>query len=136
MIEIVPQLTIRAARAMAAAAFAEADCLGCKVVVAVLDAGGHILLIERGAGAPAAPIEIARRKAETAVFFRMPSGLLAKAAEANLALATLPNVLPFDGGIPVVVDGHIAGAIGVSGAMPQEDLACAEKGVAALGLMG
>ncbi|MBB4615027.1 uncharacterized protein GlcG (DUF336 family) [Novosphingobium taihuense] len=119
---------------MAEAALNEADRLGCSVVVAVLDAGGHILLVQRGAGAPPASIEVARRKAETAVMFRMATSHLAHAAKENPTLASIPQMLPFEGGIPVIIDGHVAGAIGVSGALQHEDLACAEIGVAALGL--
>lgn len=132
MIETVPQLTIAAARAIAGAAFSEAERQSCPIVVVVLDAGSEILLVERGSGAPVSSIEIARRKAECAIGFGMPTEILASVSASNPALANLPRMLPFEGGIPVIVDGRIAGAIGVSGASQEQDLACARAGIAAV----
>ncbi|KTR83656.1 hypothetical protein NS277_08230 [Novosphingobium barchaimii] len=132
MIETVPQLTIAAARAIAGAAFSEAERQSCAIVVVVLDAGSEILLVERGSGALVSSIEIARRKAECAVGFGMPTEILASVSASNPALANLPRMLPFEGGIPVIIDGRIAGAIGVSGASQEQDLACAKAGIAAV----
>lgn len=129
-----PQLTLEAARAMSSAAFAEAERLQCTIVVAVLDAGGQVLLIERGQGAPIASIEVARRKAESAAFFGMPTAVLEKAAATSPAVAQLPHALPFGGGMPVRIGEQIAGAIGVSGGLLDQDLACAEAALAVLDL--
>lgn len=95
MIETVPQLNLRAARAMAQAAFANAMALNCAIVVVILDAGGQILLVERGPLAPIASVEIARRKAESAVFFGVSTEQMAKASRDMPALASLPHMLPF-----------------------------------------
>jgi uncharacterized protein GlcG (DUF336 family) len=131
-IETVPQLTLEAARSVSRAVFEEAEQQGCAVVVAVLDAGGQILLVERGMGAPTSSIEIAKRKAECAASFGAATDLFAAACKTMPAIAALPHMLPFEGGVPVIVDGRIAGAIGVSGASREQDLACVQAGLAAI----
>lgn len=127
-----PQLTLAAARVLAAGAFAEAERQGCAIIVAVVDGGGHLLLLERGQGAMLGSLEVARRKAECAVYFGLSTELLAGAAQANPALAQLPHMLAFAGGLPVLADGEMVGGLGVSGAQPDQDLACAHAALAAL----
>lgn len=136
MIEWVPQISLATARTMAAAAAGKAEELGCAVVIAIVDAGGNLLLLEREAGAPVASVDIAQQKARCAVFFGFPTAHMEDAAKTSAGLASLPHMLPFGGGVPLRVDGRIAGAIGVSGAQAVEDAACAEAGIAAFAQAG
>jgi uncharacterized protein GlcG (DUF336 family) len=76
---------------------------------------------------------VAQDKARTAVRFKRPSKLFEEAlVGGRLAVLGLPGVTPLEGGIPLVVDGKIIGAIGVSGVTSQQDGVCAQAGVDAL----
>lgn len=132
MIEHVPQLTVAAARAMADAALAQAARDGCAVVVAVVDAGGHLLLLERGPGAAVSSVEVAHRKARSAALYGFPTEVAEQAVQSMPSMLTLPDMLPFAGGLPVRHDGRIAGAVGVSGGTAAQDIACAEAALATL----
>ncbi|MDF8334582.1 GlcG/HbpS family heme-binding protein [Novosphingobium cyanobacteriorum] len=132
MIETAIHLSTAAARTMVNAAMACAQDHGCLVVVAVVDAGGHLLLLERGTGAPLASIDVAREKARTAALYGFPTFVMEQAARSVPTMAALPNMLPFGGGIPTRSDGRITGAIGVSGGTTEQDIACAEAAIAAL----
>jgi len=126
-------LTLEAARKIAAAAEAEARKNNWNVVIAVVDEGGYLVYLERMDGVQLASIEIAQRKARSAALFRRPT----KAFEDQLvggrqAILALPGAMPFEGGLPIVVDGEVIGAIGVSGVTSQQDGQIAKAGVDAL----
>jgi glc operon protein GlcG len=126
-------LTLEAARKIAAAAEAEARKNNWNVVIAIVDEGGYLVYLERMDGAQLASIEIAQRKARSAALFRRPT----KAFEDQLvggrqAILALPGAMPFEGGLPIIVDGEVIGAIGVSGVTSQQDGQIAKAGVDAL----
>ncbi len=126
-------LTLEAARKVAAAAEAEARRNNWNVVIAVVDAAGYLVYLERMDGVQLASIEIAIRKARSAALFRRPT----KAFEEQLvggrqAVLALPGAMPFEGGLPIVADGQVIGAIGVSGVTSQQDGQIAKAGVDAL----
>jgi glc operon protein GlcG len=80
-------------------------------------------------------IVLAQRKAETAVLFRKPTRLLQESLEGEqvqLKTLAMPNALPMEGGIPLVVEGKIVGGIGVSGARSAQDAQVARAGLAVL----
>lgn len=126
-------LTLEAARRIAAAAEAEARKNNWNVVIAIVDEGGYPVYLARMDGVQLASIEIALRKARSAALFRRPT----KAFEDQLAggrqaVLALPGAAPFEGGLPIVVDGEVIGAIGVSGVASQQDGQIARAGVDAL----
>ncbi len=126
-------LTLRAAKQIVAAAEAEARRRGATVVIAVVDDGGHLLLLERLDKTQVASSDVAIAKARTASIFRRPSKVFEdQVREGRVAAVTLPGATPLQGGLPLVVDGEVIGAIGVSGNSPQEDEDIAAIGVAAL----
>lgn len=110
-----PVITLEIAKEMAQAA--EKAALGnhWAMVIAVLDDGANLLCLERMDSAPIGSLEVAQKKARSSVIFKAPTKDFADAlAKGTTALLKL-DILPFEGGIPLVIDGKIVGAIGVSG---------------------
>jgi glc operon protein GlcG len=127
-------LTLGAARRIAAAAENEANKRGATVVIAVVDEGGHLLLLERLDDTQVASVEVGIAKARTAAIFRRPSKEFEdQIRNGRVAALALTGATPLQGGIPIKVDGKVVGAIGVSGNTPQEDEDIAKVGAAAIG---
>jgi uncharacterized protein GlcG (DUF336 family) len=126
-------LTLAACRAAMQAALDEAQRNGLAVTVAILDAGGQLLNLSRMDGIHAGTVEVAIAKARCAVQFKRPTKVFAEAyAGGATALTALPGMLPYEGGVPIILDGHIVGAVGASGASPEQDGAIATAGVNAI----
>jgi glc operon protein GlcG len=124
-------LTLKAAKAIAAAAEAEANKRGSTVVIAVVDDGGHLLFLERLDNTQVASVDVGIGKARTAAIFRRPSkDFEDQIKNGRTASLVLPGATPLQGGIPIFVDGKVIGAIGVSGNTPQEDEDIAKAGAA------
>ena len=128
-------LTLDAASRMATAAQAEAVKNSWLVAVAVVDDGGNLLLFHRMDNAKLVAIDIAIRKAKTAVFFQGDTKALEQEVTKGGRTSLLPiaDFMPLEGGLPITVDGRIIGAIGVSGMAGDQDAQCAKAGLAALG---
>ena len=123
-------LTLSAAKDVAAAAEAHAKKNGWNVVIAILDDGGKLLYLERMDGAQTGSIEVAIKKAESAVAYRRPTKVFGNAvSNGATALLALPGALPFEGGIPLKAGDDLVGAIGVSGVTAQQDGMIAQAGV-------
>ena len=122
-------LTLDAARKIAAAAEAEAMKNSWNVVIAVVDDGGHLIYLQRMDQTQIGSVEVATEKARTAVRFKRPSKALedAVAGGRNVVLR-LPGATPVEGGLPLISDGAIVGAIGVSGVTSQQDGQIAKAG--------
>jgi uncharacterized protein GlcG (DUF336 family) len=129
-----PSITHQSAQEMIAAAVARARELSIAVVVAVLDESGLLKAVCRMDGAPVVPIGAAQDKAFTALL-GLPSGELFEAIRGDPSmLAALPNsprMALIAGGVPIQIDGHLVGAIGVGGGSTAQDLDCARAGLAA-----
>jgi uncharacterized protein GlcG (DUF336 family)/mannose-6-phosphate isomerase-like protein (cupin superfamily) len=127
-----PVLTLEAAKRVGAAAEAEAVKRGATVVIVVVDDGGHVLFLERLNDTQVASVEVGIGKARTAAIFRRPSKVFEdQIRDGRVAALALPGATPLQGGIPLELDGHVVGAIGVSGNTPQEDEDIAKAGAAA-----
>ena len=125
-------LTLSAAKRIAAAAEAEAMKRGATVVIAVVDDGGHLLVLHRLDDTQVASVDVGIGKARTAAIFRRPSKVFEdQIREGRVAALALPGATPLQGGIPINVNGKVIGAIGVSGNTPQEDEDIAKSGAAA-----
>jgi len=108
------------------AGVAAAQALKAVVTIAVADAGGHLVGLLRMDGVHTATVEVAIAKARSAAAFRRPTRLFAEQlAAGNLSLLTIPGCVPLQGGLAIMVDGALIGAIGVSGAAPEVDEAIA-----------
>jgi glc operon protein GlcG len=127
-------LTLAAARKMVAAAEAEAERHHLAGVVAVVDDGGWPILIERmDHAAYAASVELAPGKARTAALFKKPSEALENAIDyGRIGAVTARGFIEMKGGLPIVVNGEVIGAIGASFDTPEHDVEIAQAGVAAL----
>lgn len=129
-------ITLRLAKQVAQAAEEEAARQGWPMVIAIVDSAGHLVLQQRLDQAQFGSIEVARQKAETAVRFRRSTKVFEDALAQggiHLRLLGMTNLTPLDGGIPLVVDGRIVGAIGVSGMQSTQDAQVAQAGAGALG---
>jgi glc operon protein GlcG len=123
-------------KAMAAAAEAEAQRNGWAVSIAIVDAGGHLLWLQRLDGAAPISAQIAPAKANTAAVGRRESRVYEEIINggrtAFLSAPGLQGLL--EGGVPVLKDGQCIGAVGVSGVKSSEDAQVARAAIAALGL--
>ena len=128
-------VSLDTARACAKAAIATAAKNNWFMVVTVVDTGGHIVLTERMDNTQFGSVEPARQKAYTAAAFRRSTkvfeDMIAQGGSA-LRLLKLPDALPIEGGLPLVKDGKIIGAVGTSGGSAQQDGVAAQGCVDAL----
>lgn len=126
-------LSLADAKVCAAAASAKAVAEGWTVVVAILDAGGHLIYLERADGTQLGSVVVAQEKAKTALMFKRPSKVFEDAVlNGKPNMAHLPGATPVEGGLPIVIDGQVVGAIGISGVMSSQDGQVALAGVKAL----
>lgn len=129
-------LTLEDVRAVASAAEAEASRNGWAVTLAVVDAGGHLLWLQRLDGAAPISAEIAPAKARTAAMGRRETkvyeDMINQGRTSFLSAPVIKGML--EGGVPILVDGHCVGAVGVSGVKSSEDAQIAKAGIAALQL--
>jgi len=128
-------LTLEGAKKVIGAAVAEAKMLNAPGgAIAVVDEGGNLMAVERLDGTFAAGANISIGKARTAVLFKRPTKFFEDVInKGRTAMTTLNDFTPLQGGIPILVDGQIIGAVGVSGAASaQQDEELATAGANAL----
>jgi glc operon protein GlcG len=100
------------------------------VVIAIVDAGGHLVTLRRSDGVQTASIDIAIQKARTAAFYKRSTKIFQDRLSAGEnAILSLPDMMPFEGGLPIVKNGIIIGAIGVSGVTAEQDGIIAQAGL-------
>jgi len=133
-----PILGLATAQRVVKAAAALARANGGTGAIAVVDDGGHLLLLERLDGTFAAAARIATGKAHTAAMFRKPTRVFEKLVlDGRTTMVALEDFTPLRGGVPLAVDGYVVGAIGVSGAASADwDDTIAEAGRAAMEVAG
>jgi glc operon protein GlcG len=130
-----PAVKLEQAKKVLAAAEAEARDNNWNVVISIVDPGGHLVLMQRMDNTQFGSVEIARQKAWTAAAFRRSTkvfqDIVAGGGE-GLRLLKLEGASPIEGGLPIVHEGKIIGAIGVSGVTSAQDGIIAKAGVEAL----
>lgn len=129
-------INLETALKILAAAKAEADANQWPVCIVIVDTGGHLVALHRLDNTQIGSIEVATQKAKTSALFRRPTKVfedLIAGGGAGLRILKLPGALPVEGGLPIVIDGKLVGAIGVSGVTSQQDAQVASAGLAALG---
>jgi glc operon protein GlcG len=131
-----PILTLDDIKKIAAAAEAEANANNWAVTISIVDDGGHLLWLQRLDGAAPISAHIAPAKAKTAALGRRETKVYEDMINGGrvsfITAPTLEGML--EGGVPVMVNGQCAGAVGVSGVKSAEDVQIAKAGIAALGL--
>ena len=129
-----PYLSLNDAKRIASAAEAEAVAHSWNVTIAIVDDGGHVLWLQRLDGAAPISAQIAPAKAHTAAVGRRESkayeDMINQGRVSFLSAPGLQGLL--EGGVPILVDGHCVGAVGVSGVKSTEDVQIARAGIAAL----
>jgi len=130
-----PTLALADVQRIGAAAVAEATAHGWAVSIAIVDDGGHLLWLQRLDGAAPISAQIAPAKARTAALGRRESRLYEEMInQGRMSFLSAPGLEGMlEGGVPVLVDGHCVGAVGVSGVKSSEDAQVARAGIAALG---
>jgi glc operon protein GlcG len=134
--QLLPKNTISLELAKKIAARAESEAAKNKwtMVIAVVDDGGNLIYLERMDGTQLGSIEVAQEKAKTALKFKRPTKAFEDVvAGGRTAVLSLPGVVAIEGGLPLMADGVIIGAIGVSGAKSSEDGVVAQAGATVLG---
>jgi glc operon protein GlcG len=126
------KLTYEGAQKMLAAAVEKAKAMGVPQCIAVVDDGANLLAFARMDGAKILSVDSAWRKAMTAASSRAPTGGMAEGLDIRLAVATQGKVINVKGGVPIVVDGHTIGGIGVGSGTGDQDLEVAKAGLAAI----
>lgn len=100
------------------------------VVIAVVDAGGHLLALERIDETQVGSIEVAIGKAKTSVYYKRSTKVFQDGiASGNTHMLGLPNMIPFEGGLPIFYNGRVIGGIGVSGVTAAQDGVIAQAGL-------
>ncbi|RPH83250.1 MAG: heme-binding protein [Candidatus Rokuibacteriota bacterium] len=130
-----PAITLEQAKKIMAGAEAEAKKNSWPVVIAIVDSGGNVVMLSRLDNAQWGSNEVAMDKARSAVAFRRPTKVfqdLIAQGGANLRLLNLSGASMLEGGIPIVADGKIIGAVGVSGVTSQQDAQIGQAGIDAL----
>ena len=130
-------VTLADAKRMLSAAEAKAASLGIAYNIAVVDAGGHLVAFVRQDGALIGSIDLAIDKALTARFFDKTTSELARLAQSGQPLfgiqeSNAGKVVIFGGGIPIVSQNKIVGAVGTSAGTVEQDIEVAEAAIAAL----
>ena len=130
-----PSIALEAAKKVAAVAAAEARKNGWFMVIAVVDPAGTLVYYEKADNTQLGSATVAIAKARSAALFKRPTKVLqdalAKGAE-NLRILRLEGAVPVEGGLPLLEEGKLVGAIGVSGDLSEHDGQCAAAAVASL----
>lgn len=129
-----PMLTLDDVKVIAAAAEAEALKNNWAVTFSIVDDGGHLLWLQRLDGAPPVSAHISPAKAKTAALGRRESKVYEDVINGGrVSFLSAPEIEGMlEGGVPVVVDGQVIGAVGVSGVKSDQDAQIAKAGIAAL----
>jgi uncharacterized protein GlcG (DUF336 family) len=123
------------AKIVAAASIAEAQQNKLKDAIAIVDTGGYLVYFEKMQDTQTGSIDVAIEKARTAALFRRPTKVFEEGVAAGgegLRLLRLTGAIPIDGGVPIIVDGKLIGAVGVSGGTGAQDGQVAKAGSNAL----
>ena len=128
-------ISLEQAKKVIAAAEAEAQKNNFFVVITVVDTGGYVVATHRLDNTQLGSIPVAEGKARTAVLYRRSSKAFEDALAGGgigLRILGLQNAVPYEGGVPIMVDGKVIGAIGVSGMLPTLDGQVANAGASGL----
>jgi glc operon protein GlcG len=124
-------ITLAVAKTAAAAALTEARNNNWAMAVAIVDTGGHLVYFEKMDGTQTGSAVVAQEKARSAVLFKRSTKAFQDALAAGgdgLRVLGIRGAVPVEGGLPIVIGGTIAGAIGISGGTSQQDGQCAQAG--------
>jgi uncharacterized protein GlcG (DUF336 family) len=123
-------LTLATAKRIAAAAAQEAAKNGWDMFIAIVDDGGNLMYLERMDNAQLGSLDVSIQKARSALLFKRPTKAMEDVvAGGRIVIMKLANAVPVEGGLPLLANGQIVGAIGISGATSPQDGIVAQAGV-------
>jgi glc operon protein GlcG len=126
-------ISLEVAKKAAAAAAAEAKKNNWHMAIAITDPAGQLVYFEKLDGTQTASVKIAIAKSRSAAIYKRPTKVFQDAvAKGNAAILALKGSMPSEGGVPIVIDGKIVGAIGASGGTSQQDGVAAMAGANAV----
>jgi glc operon protein GlcG len=128
-------VSTESAKNVAAASVAEAQKNHWTMAIAIVDTGGYLVYFEKMQDTQTGSVDLAIEKARTAALFRRPTKVFQEGVAAGgegLRLLRLTGAIPIDGGVPMIVDGKVIGAVGVSGGSGQQDGQVANAGANAV----
>ncbi len=128
-------INLETAKKATAAAIAEAQKNNWKMAVAIADPGGHLVYFEKMDGTQTGSVALAIEKASTSALFRRPTKVFQDGVAAGgegIRLLRLTGAIPIDGGVPIIADGKLIGAIGISGGAGEQDGQVAKAGAASV----
>jgi glc operon protein GlcG len=129
-------ITLGAAQKMMAAGEAEARKNNWNVAIAIVDAGANLIMFQKMDQTQMGSVDVCIGKARTAVNFKRPTKALEELiAGGKTAFLAVEGVFPLQGGVPITVDGHVIGAVGVSGVLSAQDEQVALAAINALGVL-
>ena len=127
-------ITLEAAKQMMEAAQAKASENGWKVAITIVDVAGNLIMFQKMDGTQMGSIAVSIGKARTAATFNRPTKAMEEMiAGGRTAFVAIDGIVPVQGGVPVVVDDAVIGAVGVSGVISEQDEQVAMAGIGALG---
>ena len=124
-------INLDTAKKIAASAVTEARKNNWTMAVAILDTGGHLVYFEKMDGTQTGSVRVAMSKGRSAALFKRPTKAfqdMVAAGGEGLRMLRLEGAVPIEGGLPLLIDGKIVGAIGVSGGTSQQDGLVAKAG--------
>lgn len=130
-----PPLSLDLAKRIMASAEAEAVANHWPMVIAIVDSGGHLVMLHRLDQAQHGSTSVAKFKAETSVNFRRPTKIFEETLASGgqgLRILSMNNLIALEGGLPLIVGGQVVGAIGVSGMQSTQDAQVAAAGASAV----
>ncbi|MDG2313360.1 MAG: heme-binding protein [Alphaproteobacteria bacterium] len=126
------KLTNKGAHKILTAATAKAKEMGVPQCISIVDSGGHLICFNRMDGAFVQSIDSAIRKAMTSASYGDPTGHIPAGIDLKLAIATDGKRINLPGGLPIIIENQVVGAIGVGSGTGEQDLEVAKAGLAAL----
>jgi glc operon protein GlcG len=128
-------ITLEAAKKMVAAGEAEALKNGWNVAITIVDASGALIMFQKLDETQPGSIAVSQGKARTSALFKRPTKAMEEMiAGGKTAFLAVEGIIPLQGGLPVIADGKVIGAIGVSGVTSAQDEQVAAAALAALGV--
>ena len=130
-----PSITNEQAKKVATAALEPARANQWTMVVAIVDTGGYLVYLEKLDQTQVGSVDVAIAKAKSAAIYKRPTKMFQERLERGgdgLLVLRLKDAIPVEGGVPIIADGKLIGALGISGGSSAEDEACAEAGASAL----
>jgi glc operon protein GlcG len=127
------KLTYEGANKALQAAVRKAEEIGAPQCITIVDDGGNLMAFARMDGSKTLSIQTSMHKALTSASHRMPSNKVNPDLAPKFAVATGGKVTNLAGGLPIVIDGHTVGAVGVGSGSPEEDIAVAKAALTEIG---